>query len=102
MYSSAGRLTRVSAALVAIALIAASVVTTAADKAPTELQLRTAAYVRTFVSQMSFLLADEQMQFRDGKKVISEFMLIRDPNVPSELLVVRDIRSINGTPVQNG
>jgi hypothetical protein len=68
MYSSAGRLTRVSAALVAIALIAASVVTTAADKAPTELQLRTAAYVRTFVSQMSFLLADELMQFRDGKK----------------------------------
>ena len=102
MHSSPKRPVRASAALVAIALIVTTAGTFTADKAPTELQLRTAAYVSTFVNQLSLLLADEQLQFRDGKKITSEFMLLRDPSLPRELLAVRDIRVVNGVPVQGG
>jgi hypothetical protein len=91
---------RASAVLVATALIAASTAASAADKAPSELQLRTAAYVAQFVNQLSFLVADEQLQFRDGKKVTSEFLVIRDPGTPTALLTVRDIRVLNGTSVE--
>jgi hypothetical protein len=93
---------RVTAALVATVVLAAAAGSSTAEKAPTALQLRTAEYVGKFVAQLSFLLADEQLQFRDGKKVVSEFMLIRDPGTPRELLAVRDILMVNGTPVQNG
>ena len=91
---------RVSAVLAATALIAGSAGTFAADKAPSELQLRTAEYVHRFVNQLSFLVADEQLQFRDGKKVTSEFLVIRDPGTLTALLTVRDIRVLNGTPVE--
>ena len=84
----------------ATALIAGSAGTFAADKAPSELQLRTAEYVHRFVNQLSFLVADEQLQFRDGKKVTSEFLVIRDPGTLTALLTVRDIRVLNGTPVE--
>jgi hypothetical protein len=93
---------RASVALVAIALVAATTGTFTADKAPTELQLRTAAYVSTFVNQLSLVLADEQLQFRDGRKITSEFMLLRDPGLPNELLAIRDMRILNGAPVQGG
>jgi len=91
---------RVSAALAAIALITGTTGTLRADQEPSELQLRTAAYVHQFVNQLSFLVADEDLQFRDGKKVTSEFLVIRDPGTPTALLTVRDIRALNGTPVE--
>ena len=102
MHSSPRLSMRASAALVAIALIATTAGPFAADKGPTELQLRTAAYLATFVNQLSLLLADEQLQFRDGKKITSEFMVLRDPSVPRELLVIRDMQFLNGAPVQGG
>ena len=102
MHSSPRRSVRHSAVFAAIVLIVTTAGTFAADKAPTELQLRTAAYVSTFVNQLSLLLADEQLQFRDGKKITSEFMLLRDPGLPKELLAIRDMRTLNGAPVQGG
>lgn len=102
MYSCRGRSVWAPVALAAIALIVTTADTFTADKPPTELQLRTAAYVSTFFNQMTLLLADEQLQFRDGKKATSEFMLLRDPRLPRELLIVRDIRVLNGAPVEGG
>lgn len=93
---------RATAVLVAAVLTMAGTGTLAADKAPSELQLRTADYVRQLVNQLSFLVADEQLQFREGdKKVISDFLLVRDPVTPKELMTFRDIRVLNGTPVES-
>ena len=93
---------RATAVLVAAVLTTAGTGTFAADKGPTELQLRTAAYVSQFVNQLSYLVADEQLQFReDSKKVTSDFLLVRDPATPKELLTFRDIRTVNGTPVES-
>ena len=93
---------RATAALVAAVLATAGTGTFAADKGPSELQLRTAEYVSKFVNQLSYLVADEQLQFReDSKKVTSDFLLVRDPATPKELLTFRDIRVINGTAVES-
>ena len=85
----------------AIALHTPIAAAAADPRPPSELQLRTARFVADFVSRLSYLVAEEQLQFRDGKKVVSDFLLVRDARHQKELLTFRDIRLLNGTPIPN-
>jgi hypothetical protein len=71
-----------------------------ADTKPPELQPRTTEYVRKFFNALANVVGQEDFQSRD-KKVMSDVLLVRYPGSNIDLLVYRDVVSVNGGLLPN-
>jgi hypothetical protein len=70
-----------------------------AGSQPSELQQRTGDYVAGFVRAIANVVAQESYQSRDDKKITSDVLLVRYPGSVTDLILFRDVVSVNGTPI---
>lgn len=71
-----------------------------ADTKLSELQQRTAEYVTTFVAALANIVGQEDFQARD-KKITSDMLLVSYPGSNIDLLIFRDVISVNGAALPN-
>jgi len=72
-----------------------------ADSHLVELQQRTGNYVAGFFSAIANIVAQEDYQSRDNKKVTSDILLVRYPGSVTDLLLFRDVVGVNGAAIPN-
>ena len=65
---------------------------------PPEMQRRTAAYVATVVRSLANVVAQEDFQL-GGRRVTSDFLLVRYPGSNRDLLTFRDVTHLNGVEI---
>ena len=70
-----------------------------ADSHLAELQRRTGDFVNGFVRALANVVAQENYQGRDDKKITSDILLVRYPGSVTDLLLFRDVVSVNGTAI---
>lgn len=85
-------------ALIGAVLLVATV--RGADSKPSELQQRTATYVSEFVAAIANVVGQEDFTGKD-KKVTSDLLLVSYPGSSIDLLLFRDVVSVNGATLPN-
>jgi hypothetical protein len=58
---------------------------------------RTGAYVATFFTAIANIVAQEDLQLKEGRNVTSDLLLVRYPGSLLDLIVFRDVVSVDGT-----
>jgi hypothetical protein len=96
-----GHPARVVCGLAAVVAIGVAPRARAADDQSPTLQQRTGMYVAGFVQALANIVGEETMTFSDGRKATSDLLLVRYPGSILDLIVFRDVVTVNGTPRPN-